>query len=343
MNTIFEFHSKRRRSIDDFEPIFEERPQTYEQKLAIYTGESCPYCKSKKCYEEIEFISCRSCGHVIERPFDNAAEYRYFSNEDRGSDPTRVGAPQDFHLPNASLGTVILNNYKTNRNMYRICKYHTWNTIPYNERSLIQIYERLSLVGLNNGINQSILEAVKGLYISLNDGTRHGIGRDAILSACLFLALKNSGTPRKPKDVAAIFGIQSPMFTRALKQVQESLSMARQKGRIKGAYNTNKTSTRASEYIQLPVSHLPIQRSQMETIERLAQIIAEKSENENISQENMPPSLAAGCIAFVVKRFKPVKISISQIAAVCNISVATVQKCLNRLELHSAMLEECLK
>ena len=80
----------------------------------------------------------------------------------------------------------------------------------------------------------------------------------------------------------------------------------------------------------------------MEYLRTLCNNVAEKIEETGFSQENMPPSLAAGCIAFVIKRCKILDISIPKIAEVSNISVATLQKCLRRLESHADILENVL-
>jgi transcription initiation factor TFIIIB Brf1 subunit/transcription initiation factor TFIIB len=155
------------------------------------------------------------------------------------------------------------------------------------------------------------------------------------------MSLKQSGSPRKPKEITDIFGLSSATFTKALKQMQEVMALARQKGTLHNN-TTNKpsqASTRATEYIQLPLSRLPIPRNQMEHLYTLCKRVAEKSEETGLSQENMPPSLAAGCVAFVIKRCEILNIPISKIAEASEISIATLQKCLRRLETHSEILE----
>jgi len=305
--------------------------------------ECCPYCFNVDCIDTSELITCNQCGYVIARPFDNTAEYRYFSQEDRGSDPTRVGAPQDPRLPEASLGTVILNNYGTAKAMYSVRKYHSWNNIPYKERSFIKTCERLSLIGLNNGINLSIIDEAKTLFTTLkNIGGRQGLSKDALLSACIYISLKKSGSPRKHQEIATIFGLNPATFTKAYKQTNEIMALARQKGLLTNSTKPSQSSTKATEYIQLPLSRLPIPREQMEHLQTLCNNIAEKIEETGLSQENMPPSLAAGCIAFVIKRCEILNISILKIAEASEISVATLQKCLRRLESHSELLETIL-
>jgi len=243
------------------------------------------------------------------------------------------------------MGTVILNGYGTAKTMYRVRKYHSWNTVPYKERSFIQTCERLSLIGLNSGINQSIIEDSKNLYTTLQDiGGRQGLSRDALLSACLYMSLKQASSPRKPKEIADLFGLTSSTFTKALKQMQEVMALARQKGVLR-ATTSNKpsqASTQAIEYIQLPLSRLPLPRSQMEHLFTLCKRIAEKADEIGLSQENMPPSLAAGCVAFVIKRCDTLNLPLSKIAKASEISVATLQKCLRRLESYSDALETVL-
>lgn len=320
----------------------EEEKKAQDEKMDLDT---CPHCFNTDCLYSSDLVTCRECGHIVSRPFDNTAEYRYFAQDDRGGDPTRVGAPQDPRLPEASMGTMILNSYGTARAMYRVRKYHSWNTIPYKERSFMQTSERLTLIALNSGINQSIVEESKNLFLTLQGvGGRQGLTRDALLSACMYMSLKQSGSPRKPKEIAEIFGLSSSTFTKALKHVQEIMAMARQKGLLEQT-TTNKpsqSSTKAVEYIQLPLSRLPLPRQQMEHLHMLCVRVAEKAEDAGLAQENMPPSLAAGCVAFVIKRCETLTIPLPKIAEVSNISLATLQKCLRRLESHGAMLETVL-
>jgi transcription initiation factor TFIIB len=343
MNTLFKLRNNLPPIKEQFQMLWKDdidiRPTN------ILDPDTCPNCLNTDCLDTTDLVICKECGIIVSRPFDNTAEYRYFSQEDRGGDPTRVGAPQDPNLPEASLGTVILNGHGKAKAMYKVRKYHSWNTVPYKERSFIQTCERLSLIGLNSGINQSAIEETKNLYITLQDiGGRQGLSRDALLSACMYMSLKQSGSPRKPKEVADIFGLSSATFTKALKQMQEVMALARQKGVLHNTTSNkpSQSSTKAIEYIQLPLSRLPIPRTQIEHLHVLCRRVAEKAEETGLSQENMPPSLAAGCLAFVIKRCESLNIPLSKIADVSEISLATLQKCLRRLELHSEILEEII-
>lgn len=339
MEALFKFSNRQPLSKEETLEQWEDESQ---KKRVEIDSDTCPHCFNTDCLDSSDLVTCKECGFIVSRPFDNSAEYRFFAQEDRGCDPTRVGAPHDPRLPEASLGTVILGGYGTAKTMYRVRKYHSWNTVPYKERSFIQTCERLSVIALNWGINNSAIEETKNLYTTLQDiGGRQGLSRDALLSACLYMSLKQSGSPRKPKEIAEIFGLNSATFTKALKQMQEVMTLARQKGLIANTTSNkpSQSSTKATEYIQLPLSRLPIPRNQMEHLFMLCKRIAEKADEAGLSQENMPPSLAAGCVAFVVKRCDSLNIPLTKIAEVSEISLATLQKCLRRLESHSEILE----
>lgn len=314
------------------------------------TDVKCYNCNSVDNFDNSDLITCLSCGTIQDRPFDSKAEYRMFSNDDRGNDPTRIGAPQDPTLPQSSLSTVILyhphggGGKGFNKDIFKIRKIHSWNNIPYKERALIQAYERLSQVCTGNGINNAIIETAKNLYVTVKDvAGRSGVCRDAMLSACIYMALKDCSSPRKPKDISAMFGITTTVFTKAMKKLQSILMMARQKGRISVsmARRMEGTTTNASEYMLLPLSRIGIPKEDQEFIYRMGLIVYGKIKDMSFCQENMPPSLAGGCLAFIIDRFRSelttkAEITHAVIADACEISVATLEKCLRRLIDHAA-------
>ena len=95
-------------------------------------------------------------------------------------------------------------------------------------------------------------------------------------------------------------------------------------------------STRASDYISNPLSKLPIRRDAFQTIRSQAIALANDVEAKEICSENMPPSLAAGVIAFVLRKMLkddyPDETTSERIASVCGVSEGTLQKCLKKLD-----------
>ena len=62
-------------------------------------------------------------------------EWRYYGSSDsKSSDPTRCGMPVNCLLPESSVGTVISNQWTTNKSMMRVRQYQMWNGMTYKDR-----------------------------------------------------------------------------------------------------------------------------------------------------------------------------------------------------------------
>ena len=296
----------------------------------------CPNCNAGE--DELycdDTLVCTKCGHVVARPIDACAEYRFFGIEDRsGGDPSRIGAPMDPRLPESSLGTLILPRSGGTKSMARVRRYHQWNMLPYKERALLGAFDRLHLAATNHGLSGSVVDDAKELYVKLNGlCDRRGLSRDSLLASCVYTALKRANSPRRPQDVGSIFSLTHASFTKAFKFFQEVLAQATQKGLLADRWTpSNLTSTRATDYVELALSRLPIPRADYQTLVKKAQELADYAENEGISPENTPPSLAAGVVAYVCEQWKSGEIPISKLAEVSGVSAATLLKCLRRLE-----------
>jgi transcription initiation factor TFIIIB Brf1 subunit/transcription initiation factor TFIIB len=283
---------------------------------------------------------CTSCGGVMERPIDSGAEYRFFGLEERGGgDPCRVGAPMDTRFPGSSLGTIILShaqggNTSTRIAMARIRRYHTWNLLPYRERSLLQVFEQIALTATNQGFDTRTMDLSKDMYVKLVEHCdRRGMSRTSVVASCIYSSLKQVGQPRKPKEIAEMFHLRTAQFTKSLKYFQEILCMANQRGLLREGTRAPaaQPSTRASNYIAHPLSLLAIPRGESMALREKAIAIANEIEDKELCPENMPPSLAAGIIAYVLSQKHP-EITHESIAEVCGVSEGTLQKCLKKVE-----------
>lgn len=288
----------------------------------------------------------------MERSIDSGAEYRFFGTEDRGGgDPCRVGAPMDTRFPGSGLGTIILShaqggNTSSRIAMARVKRYHTWNLLPYRERSLLQVFEQVALAATNHGFDVRTMDIAKDMYVKLVEHCdRRGMSRTSVVASSIYSSLKQIGQPRKPKEIAEMFHLSTAQFTKSLKYFQEILCMAHQRGLLSTgqADPSAMPSTRASDYISNPLSKLPIRRDTFQAIREKAILLANEIEDKEICSENMPPSLAAGVIAFLIRRISPTEypnsISYERIATVCGVSEGTLQKCLKKLEALSEQFE----
>jgi transcription initiation factor TFIIIB Brf1 subunit/transcription initiation factor TFIIB len=206
--------------------------------------------------------------------------------------------------------------------------------LPYKERALLGAFDRLSLASTNHGLSTSVVEDAKELYVKLNGFCdRRGLSRDSLLASCVYTSLKRAGAPRKPQDIGAMFSLSHATFTKAFKFFQEVLAQATQKGLLSNNWTpSNLTSTKASDYITVPLSKLPISRAEYNKLLVEAQALADRAEQEGMSPKNTPPSLAAGVVAYVCEKAKKGDIPLARIATACDVSLATIQKCLRRLQ-----------
>jgi transcription initiation factor TFIIIB Brf1 subunit/transcription initiation factor TFIIB len=343
MTTLFPRLNRAAPKCDEF-PEFGEFADAADAAEAPTPAQQQPACancgnlQEDWCYEE--YGTCLKCGEIQERQIDLGAEYRFFGLEDRGStDPCRVGAPMDPRFPTSTLGTVILShaqggNSSARMAMARIRRYHTWNLLPYKERSLLQVFEQIALAATNNGFDTRTMDYAKDLYVKLvAHCDRRGMSRTSIVASCLYSALKSVNQPRKPKEIADMFHLSIAQFTKSLKYFQEVLCMANQRGLLTStAAPATLPTTRASNYISNPLSKLPICRKSFDVLRAAAVSIADTVEDLELCPENMPPSLAAGVIGLVIQRAKIADIPVERIANVCGVSEGTLTKCLKKLD-----------
>lgn len=318
----------------------------FEEKVKD-SSSNCEHCRDIDFQDQEDIVVCKSCGNVLERQLDMGAEYRFFNGDDRGGgDPCRVGAPTDPRFADSSLGTIILGigtgGHSTARGqMMRIRRFHTWSMFPYKKRSLLQVFEIMSLTATNHGIEQRVIETAKDLYMQLVEHCeKRGLSRSSIIASCIYSALKIAGAPRKPKDVADMFHLQNAQFTKAFKDFQCVLAMAKQKGMLSQStvIPSQLKTTKASDYIAFPLSKLPIQRVDVEILRSISTKIADVAEDSELSKENMPPSLASAVLSYVLTRCNYENITTGDIATACDVSEGTLIKCLRRLEQSEELL-----
>ena len=343
------------------EPAFDE----FAGSPAAAAAKACAQCGvPREDWTFDELSVCGGCGVIMERPIDSGAEYRFFGLEERGGgDPCRVGAPLDARFPSSGLGTIILShatggNSSTRIAMARVRRYHTWNLLPYRERSLLQVFEQIALAATNYGLDGRVMDIAKDMYVKLVEHCdRRGMSRTSVVASSIYSALKQVGQPRKPKEIAEMFHLNMTQMTKSLKYFQEILCMAHQRGLLAGGHADPAAmpSTKASDYVSNPLSKLPISRAEFLQLREAAAALANRVEELEICPENMPPSLAAGVIAFLLKKrggdekaaadskavgadskaaadTEDPPITHERIAAVCEVSEGTLQKCLKKLE-----------
>lgn len=261
---------------------------------------------------------CMTCGGISCRFIDIHAEWRSGPDSNRtGADMNRCGMPVNELLPESSLGSTI--GYSKSRSDTKDAKlvrrYHLWNSMSYKERTLLGIFDMLTVNATNHGITRSILEEAKALYKQISEvKITRGNNRSGLIAAAVYIACKNAGVPRSIKEIAGIFGLETTTMTRCCKRFQEQL-------------RTNPRTSMPSDFVARFCSRLRLHKEQKEVCIKLL----EATEHDDAMSESTPPTIAAATIYMCGMLFKW-DINKKDLADVCGISQVTVTKCVKKLE-----------
>ena len=306
----------------------------FEVKKEHEDGHVCPDCDTDQhIVMHDEEVICTACGNHLGYLIDSSAEYRWFGSDDRGPDPSRVGNPLNPLLPESSLGTRILARPNDSKVMRRIRQYHLWSIMPYRERTLWNVFEILQVRGSTAGIGNAIIEEAKQLYAQISPlCICRGQQKEALIAACLYESLKRHDTPRRPVEIAEIFQIDVKLITRGVKQfsglLEEHLHTV---ATVTVEKKSEIVSTTFRHYLEPAICRLETPRALHGQILEFASKIGDAIDELGICPETTPSSLAASSLAIACEKFGIKKTNV-EIAKVCSISTATLQKCLKRIE-----------
>jgi transcription initiation factor TFIIB len=257
----------------------------------------------------------------------NVPEWRYYGSSDsKSSDPTRCGMPVNCLLPESSVGTVISNQWTTNKSMMRVRQYQMWNGMTYKDRSRYKVYTEIDEICNRGQLPSKIKTEAKSLYKIISDNKiSRGKNRKGIIAACVYFSCKTCGVPRSTKEIAEAFNITTPIMTKGCKQFQNILNTSKQD---KHRMNQNKIQTvNPKDFILRFCNRLHISDTDSQKILKLCDI----AESEHLISENTPPSIASGCI-YLVCKFIENGVTKKQISETCKISEVTINKCFKKLE-----------
>tara|TARA_Y100001980_G_C14556722_1_gene349649 strand:- start:13286 stop:14230 length:945 start_codon:yes stop_codon:yes gene_type:complete len=267
---------------------------------------------------------CKVCSNIISNIVDNP-EWRYYGTGDnKTTDPTRCGMPVNTLLPESSVGSSI--GYNSNsKTMNQIRKYQQWQGMPYKERSLYKVFLEIQEICKKNNLPNIIINEAKSLY-SIISKTKisRGSNRKGIIAACVYFACKECKVPRSANEIAEMFSIETTIMTKGVKKCQEIIFMNKKnKKRL-----TKSPSIQANDFIRRFCNKLDIEESQTEEIIDICNQCME----QNLISENTPPSIAAGCIFYYIKKSDNHEISKKDISNICKISEVTINKCTKKIE-----------
>jgi transcription initiation factor TFIIB len=282
----------------------------------------CESCKSKDIIVEDGQNVCRNCCMIHSRIIDYGAEWRYYGVDDsRGEDPTRCGMPTNSLLPKSSLGSMVGGNRYENKDIRRIRQFQMWNSMPYWERELYRVFEKLSSATSNNGIPEKVLGDSKVLYSRASEmKISRGDNKEGLIASCIFYACAMNGVPRSTKEIAGMFNIEPAVLTKGNARFQSLMKL-------------NIQSPNAVDFISRFASQLGMNWNDIQTCQKITNII----EQLEIVSENAPTSVAAGTVYFYC-HIKDIDVTKKQVASVCDVSEVTITKCFKNLQKYKEII-----
>ena len=289
----------------------------------IDSGENCDNpllcisCKSDKLVIDNAkgYLVCQDCAVINEEFLDKNVE---FSNEQNGT--SRYGCPSNFFFPKSALGTKI-----SARGYNRVAILQRQGQMPYREKSLLEVLERIQSKCKKYIITQSIIDSAKILYKKVSDckhtkGKRKGknmimrcINRRSMIAACVFYACKLQKEPRSPKEIADIYDLEIKHVNRGCRKFIDYIDLSTIFYEIK--------SSQSSDFIERFAKKLNIDKQYI----NVAKDISLNIHKLGLASTHEPPSVAAGCILLVANMYH-VDINKKQISDIFGISDVTISK-----------------
>jgi len=312
---------------DSFRKLFNIISGGKKEESEARNQTDCEHCNKKNTIQyNGETLICIECGVFHSEKISDEQEWRYYGYSDtKYTNPIRVGLPTNKLLPVSSLGTNIA--YSRDYRFNKIKQYHKWNSMPYKERSLWQIFYKITIKSKDAGIPAIIINEAKEMYKGLSE-TRisRGSNRKGLEAACIYISCKNHNVPRSAKEIADVFGLEISEMTRGVKKCQEIRKLSKSK-------NFKVKATNPLDYIERFCSNLKMGNN----FKSICAYVSCNAYKLDIVDENTPPSIAAGSI-FLVSMVCNLSITKKDVGEACKISEVTISKCFKKLYMYRSYL-----
>lgn len=193
------------------------------------------------------FQYSRDCFLIFCRVIDVGSEWRTFSNEKSGVDPSRVGGPENPLLNGSDLSTMIgpgtgaasFDGFGTAKYQNRRTVSITLSPMTYryscrrvvfsfqmssSDRALVNAFREINGMADRINLPKTIVDRANTLFKQVHDGKNlKGRANDAIASACLYIACRQEGVPRTFKEICAVSKISKKEIGRCFKLILKAL------------------------------------------------------------------------------------------------------------------------
>ena len=271
----------------------------------------CSSCGCEEFITEDNMNICVKCSSIVSKVIESTAEWRFYGNEDnRDSDPSRCGMPTNNLLPKSSIGSMIGCGYKDNIDIRRIRMFQMWNSMPYDERTLWNVFDKMTANTINNGIPQKVIDNAKVLYKKASEKKiSRGDNKEGLIASCIYHSSLLNKVPKSSKDIAAMFNISHVTLNKGNSRFQTLLQI-------------NVSSPDPIDFISQYGNNLDMPIDDINNSKELVKII----EDNEIMNDNSPTSSAAGILYYYCS-VKELGYTKKKFAKACNVSEVTIVKC----------------
>jgi transcription initiation factor TFIIIB Brf1 subunit/transcription initiation factor TFIIB len=284
---------------------------------------SCKSCKSEKLVKDNikGYLVCTECAVINQEFLDENPEFTY-DEENNGNGSSRYGCPANYFFPKSALGTKIA---PPKKGYNKVIALQRQGQMPYREKSLLEVLERIQLKCKKYSITQTIIDSAKILYKKVSDskhirGKRKGknmimrcINRRSMIAACVFYACKMQKEPRSPKEIADIYDLEIKHVHRGCRKILDYIDLNSTFYQIR--------NSQAADFIERLSKKMDIDKKYID----IAKDICNNIHKLDIASTHEPPSIAAGCILLVANTYN-INISKKQISEIFDISDVTISK-----------------
>ena len=281
----------------------------------------CKSCKSDKLIiDNIKgYLVCQECAVINQEFLDENPEFTH-DEENNGNGSSRYGCPSNYFFPKSALGTKI-----ATKGYNKISALQKQGQMPYREKSLLEVLERIQSKCKKYNVSQSIIDSAKILYKKVSDskhirGKRKGknmimrcINRRSMIASCVFYACKMQREPRSPKEIADIYDLEIKHVHRGCRKILDYIDLNSTFYQIK--------NSQAADFIERLSKKLDIDKKYIE----ISKDVCNNIHKLDIASTHEPPSVAAGCILLVATNYN-LPINKKQISEIFDISDVTISK-----------------
>jgi transcription initiation factor TFIIIB Brf1 subunit/transcription initiation factor TFIIB len=281
----------------------------------------CISCKSDKLIiDNIKgYLVCGECAVINQEFLDENPEFT-FDDENNGNGASRYGCPSNYFFPKSALGTKI-----ATKGYNKISALQRQGQMPYREKSLLEVLERIQSKCKKYSVSQSIIDSAKILYKKVSDskhirGKRKGknmimrcINRRSMIASCVFYACKMQREPRSPKEIADIYDLEIKHVHRGCRKILDYIDLNSTFYQIKNSQAADFIE-RLSKKLNIDTKFIEISKDVCNNIHKL-----------DIASTHEPPSVAAGCILLVANTYS-LPITKKNISEIFDISDVTISK-----------------